>query len=60
MEADMAFCRAHAYSSVWLTTFAGLDAARKLYDRHGFVERRTFRKTDWGFHITMQELHYGL
>lgn len=60
MEAAMAFCRARAYSSVWLTTFAGLDAARKLYDRHGFVERRTFRKTDWDFHITMQELHCGL
>ena len=25
-----------ASSSVWLTTFAGLDAARALYERHGF------------------------
>ena len=33
MEAAMAFCRGRAYSSVWLTTFARLDAARKLYDR---------------------------
>ncbi len=25
------------YGRVWLTTFAGLDAARALYERHGFV-----------------------
>jgi hypothetical protein len=24
-------------SAVWLTTFAGLDAARALYERYGFA-----------------------
>lgn len=32
----MAFCDA-AGVSAWLTTFAGLDAARALYERHGFT-----------------------
>lgn len=31
----MAFCDA-ASVPAWLTTFAGLDAARALYERHGF------------------------
>ena len=30
------FADAHHYSLVWLTTFAGLDAARHLYESHGF------------------------
>jgi GNAT superfamily N-acetyltransferase len=33
----LAFCDERGYERVWLTTFAGLDAARGLYDRHGFV-----------------------
>lgn len=30
------FADARHYRLVWLTTFAGLDAARDLYERHGF------------------------
>ena len=33
----MQFCDAQGCGSVWLTTFAGLDAARTLYARHGFA-----------------------
>ena len=33
----MAHCEALANGSCWLTTFAGLGAARALYERHGFV-----------------------
>ncbi|MEW9805835.1 GNAT family N-acetyltransferase [Mesorhizobium sp. ZMM04-5] len=33
----VSFCDERGYESVWLTTFAGLDAARSLYERHGFV-----------------------
>jgi GNAT superfamily N-acetyltransferase len=36
MDAAMAFCRAKGFSKVYLTTFAGLDAARHLYDKAGF------------------------
>jgi GNAT superfamily N-acetyltransferase len=30
------FCDEHGYERIWLTTFAGLDAARSLYERFGF------------------------
>lgn len=33
----LAFCDGRGYERVWLTTFAGLDAARSLYERHGFT-----------------------
>ncbi len=36
MARAMAFCDAHAYAPVTLTTFAGLDAARHLYEDFGF------------------------
>ena len=60
MDAAMGFCQERDYARVWLTTFAGLDAARKLYDRHGFVEIDSFEKTDWDFPITMQTLECAL
>lgn len=36
MDRAMRFCDERGLP-VWLTTFAGLDAARRLYERHGFV-----------------------
>ena len=33
----ISFCDERGYERMWLTTFAGLDAARSLYERHGFV-----------------------
>ena len=60
MDAAMAFCHDRGYARIWLTTFAGLDAARKLYDRHGFVETGTFENTDWDRPITMQTLKCDL
>jgi GNAT superfamily N-acetyltransferase len=36
MEAAMRFCREKGYRRVHLTTFAGLKAARHLYDKYGF------------------------
>lgn len=36
MERAMAFCDANAYAPVTLSTFAGLDAARHLYEAFGF------------------------
>ena len=56
MGAAMHFCRTRGYATVWLTTFAGLDAARKLYDRHGFVETGTVENRNWDRPITMQTL----
>lgn len=37
MDRAMAFCHDLGYGRVWLTTFAGLDAARRLYEKHGFT-----------------------
>jgi ribosomal protein S18 acetylase RimI-like enzyme len=37
MSRAIAFCDKRAVPQVWLTTFAGLDAARGLYERHGFM-----------------------
>jgi GNAT superfamily N-acetyltransferase len=36
MDAAMAFCDARGFRRVYLTTFAGLDAARHLYEKYGF------------------------
>ena len=60
MDQAMRFCRERGYSRVWLTTFAGLNAARNLYDRHGFIETGTFENTKWDFPITMQTLECTL
>ncbi len=37
MDRAMAHCDASGLDLCWLTTFAGLDAARKLYQQAGFV-----------------------
>lgn len=36
VEKAIAHCTANCPGPVWLTTFAGLDPARRLYERHGF------------------------
>lgn len=36
MERAIRFCDERMIPQVWLTTFAGLDAARGLYEKHGF------------------------
>lgn len=48
MNAAMEFCRNKQFRRVFLTTFAGLDAARHLYEKHGF---KLIREED-GSHLT--------
>lgn len=36
MQAAMDFCSRKGFRRVYLTTFAGLDTARHLYEKHGF------------------------
>ncbi len=36
IEAAMAFCQRQGFQRVYLTTFAGLNSARHLYEKHGF------------------------
>ena len=47
MSEAMEFCRAR-FASVYLHTFAGLDAARHLYEQNGFVLINEKPTTAWG------------
>ncbi len=53
------FCRDAGHRRVFLTTFAGLDAARKLYERHGFMLTEERPRRTWGVEVTEQrfDLH---
>ncbi|HKB62012.1 MAG TPA: GNAT family N-acetyltransferase [Burkholderiales bacterium] len=59
MCAALDFCRDAGHRHVFLTTFAGLDAARKLYERHGFVLAEERPHRTWGVEVTEQrfDLH---
>jgi GNAT superfamily N-acetyltransferase len=54
------FCRANRYPRVYLWTFAGLEAARHLYEKVGFqlVARR--RGQQWGTEVTEQRFELDL
>jgi GNAT superfamily N-acetyltransferase len=54
------FCRERRYPRVTLWTFAGLDAARHLYEQEGFrlVEER--RGSQWGTEVTEQRFETRL
>jgi len=48
MGEAMGFCRKAGHSRVYLWTFGGLDAARRLYERHGFRLVEEHEGTEWG------------
>lgn len=56
LEGALAFCRDKGFAAVSLWTFAGLDAARRLYDRAGFrlAEEEPF--DGWGRPVVRQRL----
>lgn len=56
LDAGSAHCRACGFDRIHLWTFAGLDAARRLYDAAGFevVESRTGDM--WGTPVTEQRM----
>ena len=49
------FCKAQHYPRIYLWTFAGLGAARKLYERAGFVLVHQERGKRWGTEVTEQK-----
>lgn len=59
METAMDFCNSRGYGRVHLWTFEGLDAARHLYEKHGFrvVEEQT--GTTWGREVLEQRMELG-
>lgn len=50
----LAFCRSKRLARVHLGTFAGLDAARRLYEAEGFRLVGEHRDDDWGPPVTHQ------
>lgn len=60
MDRAMAFCRDSGFERVYLWTYEGLEAARHLYEEHGFrlVEEAT--RQDWGPEITYQKFEVYL
>ena len=55
----MDFCRERSYPRVYLWTFAGLDAARHLYEREGFVLAEEHLGTRWGSEVLEQRWECG-
>jgi len=49
------FCRNKSYPKIYLWTFEGLDAARRLYDREGFRLSAEHSVAQWGTHIREQK-----
>lgn len=50
------FCRDREYPGMHLWTFAGLDAARHLYEREGFELTEEHSGTTWGVEVLEQRL----
>jgi len=58
MQAAMDFARAAGFRRVYLTTFAGLDAARRLYERHGFNLTGESPDDHWGATVNEQRFDW--
>jgi len=58
MDTAMAFCRENGFSMVYLATFAGLDAAHRLYKRAGFRLVSEHDNTTWGKPLTEQRFEW--
>lgn len=55
LDAALDFCRSRGFASVHLWTFAGLDAARALYERAGFRLVEEAEGDGWGTAVTEQK-----
>lgn len=60
MDMAIEFCRARNYRKVYLWTFAGLDAARHLYEKAGFELVEQFTGTQWGTAVEEQRFELVL
>nr|WP_281419548.1 GNAT family N-acetyltransferase [Falsiroseomonas tokyonensis] len=54
LAAALDFADARGVEEVWLTTFAGLEAARRLYESAGFSLVKEEPETGWGAPVTGQ------
>lgn len=55
MDRALAHADANTRGRVWLTTFAGLDAARHLYESYGFSLHSQTEGMAWGTRVMEQE-----
>ncbi len=60
MRAAIDFCRSNTYPRVYLWTFEGLHAARRLYEKAGFALVEQHRGTQWGTAVTEQRFELPL
>ncbi|HUL90741.1 MAG TPA: GNAT family N-acetyltransferase [Burkholderiales bacterium] len=60
MRTALDFCQNAGHRHLYLTTFAGLDAARKLYERHGFVLTEERPDRTWGVEVTEQRFDLSI
>ncbi len=58
LDEALGFCAACQYARVFLWTFAGLDAARRLYEAAGFCLVEEIDQEQWG--KTMREQRFEL
>ncbi len=54
MDAAMTFCNRAGFARVWLSTFEGLEPARRLYERHGFRLIESQPGDQWGREVQEQ------
>jgi GNAT superfamily N-acetyltransferase len=60
LDRALTFCREREFSQVWLTTFAGLDVARGLYEQAGFRLEHEEPDTTWGVRVAEQRFRLDL
>jgi GNAT superfamily N-acetyltransferase len=60
IETAIRFCRQSGFRRVYLNTFEGLDAARRLYERAGFTLVKHRRGTQWGTEVNEQRFELTL
>jgi GNAT superfamily N-acetyltransferase len=54
VAAAIGFCRTAGFKKVYLSTFAGLDPARHLYEKFGFVLSEASEGNHWGKNVLEQ------
>jgi GNAT superfamily N-acetyltransferase len=60
LEEAIQFCRKKGFGRVYLWTFAGLDAARHLYEKYGFRLCEQHEGNEWGRTVTEQMFELDL
>jgi len=60
MREAVSFCKTANHGKIYLTTFAGLDPARHLYESFGFVLCEEWEDAHWGKPVMAQRFELDL